>query len=1272
MKSKKILIKGINQDDSYPFLDTGEYLHALNMRFATTENGKVGQHSNIEGNVIKNNAGAFTLPAGQNTTIGAFEDTPNRRVFFFNKNSNGSHGVYCYDADDDTVYTVILSSQVVGGLGFDSLIHSVDMFENLLYWTDGVNPQRRINVEAGIKLNQPSYTTTVAPYILNRNSSGGTGTTHMASSVINLIRNQPWAPATATPSPDGTYGNNFMKEEAFQFAYRFVYRDKEVSTLSPLSKTVNYQSANRVIVAIPYSQKIEQDVIRVELIVKYLTGGSYFVVHTFRSGFAEHNAGTTQLTYNFYNDAAFAAVDDASAVKPFDAIPRTSQTLAIAKNRLFLANNKDGYDAPTSTSLSLGSSTTTLDTVLVGSWFRVNFIAVGISRVRYMLYLRNAAGGFQDGYYDPTTPVNTPLPTTYNHTTNNLDYAGATNIQVQNYLDAEYAGPVTVNSITPMNVNATITGILSNGPEGQAIFKSSSSYRAGVVFFDEAGRNCGVVTRDLARRVTGDRAYSDTGAVYTSSIDWSLSQNIAEIPTWATHYSIVRTKNLRYASFIQLRTGAGGVKYIAKDNTGAYTTPATAPQSNVFGLAIDISQMFKYKMGYTFVPGSQLRLWPSDNTGVRTLTIRDTFSNFIITDFVDLGTTTSLNALYEVIIPFTTSEFDIFYEVGETYPINNPGTSTRAYSVLNGVFRGDVTLKGRVENNNSYFAEVMSPLDDRWSNWNTDTGRPNIVQVSGEINKPVAITWSGQFVQGTELNGLSTFFAFDQKNMPLEMKSIQRAILTSKVQDEGTVMLLIGEQETAAVYVGEAQIFDNNGNSFLASTTGVLGNVNILRGSFGTINPESAFEWKGAVAFFDANKGAWVRYDVNGLFAISDFKMFKYFRKIGQDVLKFKSGQTSHNAINGGVSFRVLGGADPYHEEFVISSPRMYLNPQNDIISDMELNGVVTSFNITAPTLTVTPTSLTGFTYEQGLGPSAFQTFTYTGSNLNRNGSIVVTAPTNYEVSLDGVAYSTSITINYTGVTATGTVRVRLKAGLTQGSFTGTNVTVAGSGVTATVAVSGTVTQSLTPLVIAIPEALSGFNYDTGDGPSVAQSFTITASGLSPATGNITITPPASYEISVTSGTTGFSSSPLTLPYTANGSLANNTVWVRLEAGLSDGNYNLEEIQVSGGGGSDVVYASGSVGENTQEYYRYDDNVGFGTSQLQACQNASQNTNFVWSNFGPNGVGVGAQMYTIPPRPQNNYEGIPLTTYTYIVVNGVTWEIDPDSGVITGLSNVQC
>ena len=86
MVNKKIFLGGANQDDAYVLVDKSEYLNALNMRFATSENGRAGQLSNVEGNVIKNATigGTFTLPGGTNQTIGAYEDTPNRRVFFFN------------------------------------------------------------------------------------------------------------------------------------------------------------------------------------------------------------------------------------------------------------------------------------------------------------------------------------------------------------------------------------------------------------------------------------------------------------------------------------------------------------------------------------------------------------------------------------------------------------------------------------------------------------------------------------------------------------------------------------------------------------------------------------------------------------------------------------------------------------------------------------------------------------------------------------------------------------------------------------------------------------------------------------------------------------------------------------------------------------------------------------------------------------------------------------------------------------------------------------
>jgi hypothetical protein len=50
-----------------------------------------------------------------------------------------------------------------------------------------------------------------------------------------------------------------------------------------------------------------------------------------------------------------------------------------------------------------------------------------------------------------------------------------------------------------------------------------------------------------------------------------------------------------------------------------------------------------------------------------------------------------------------------------------------------------------------------------------------------------------------------------------------------------------------------------------------------------------------------------------------------------------------------------------------------------------------------APTITVSSASLSGFTYQEEVGPSQEQSFTVSGANLTHN--ISITAPTNYEIS---------------------------------------------------------------------------------------------------------------------------------------------------------------------------------------------------------------------------------------------------------------------------------
>ena len=70
-------------------------------------------------------------------------------------------------------------------------------------------------------------------------------------------------------------------------------------------------------------------------------------------------------------------------------------------------------------------------------------------------------------------------------------------------------------------------------------------------------------------------------------------------------------------------------------------------------------------------------------------------------------------------------------------------------------------------------------------------------------------------------------------------------------------------------------------------------------------------------------------------------------------------------------------------------------------------------------------------------------------------------------------------------------------------------------------------------------------------GPSGEQNFKLSAAAL---TNSVSITPPANYEISLTSGS-GFQDSPISLTPTVD-AIMPTTIYVRLKSGLIAGDYN--------------------------------------------------------------------------------------------------------------------
>jgi hypothetical protein len=90
------------------------------------------------------------------------------------------------------------------------------------------------------------------------------------------------------------------------------------------------------------------------------------------------------------------------------------------------------------------------------------------------------------------------------------------------------------------------------------------------------------------------------------------------------------------------------------------------------------------------------------------------------------------------------------------------------------------------------------------------------------------------------------------------------------------------------------------------------------------------------------------------------------------------------------------------------------------------------------------------------------------------------------------------------------------------------------------------------------PKMLDGFTYISGKGPSPEQNFTVGGTNF---THDITLTPPADYEISLGTGSLFQPANVITLS-PSGGLVANTTIYTRLKSGLASSNYN-ENISVS-------------------------------------------------------------------------------------------------------------
>jgi hypothetical protein len=804
----------LDADSEHNQIAPNQYLRAVNFRL--DESGRL---VSIRGNVLL----AHTLPAGNNTCIGAVADEAEKYIVYFLYNDTNDHRILLYYKPTDTFWTVLSGNDLKFSL--NSLI-DVALINGLLYWTDNLNEPRRINLAAAIKFNHSG----ASPIPSDWRWLFG-----MSPDEWLLIRRPPGLPPSIAKKYNAAFKNNFISHNPVKAAFRYTYYDGEKSVLSPYSVSSRLndpsETYNYITITLSRNEVIRESVRFIELVIynenNLDTSGQpkAFVVKTWDkktdpTPITEHNNGTTLLAFDFYNNKTGEALDNDTVVNPFHYVPLRTKTLAILKNRLWLGNNLQGYDTPAGTSLALtlstGTSTSaTLPVYLIHiagnntiSQYYSGYAVFTPGPAGTGWYELGTSGVFNDAVYD--TPGTYPDPLT----SADLHYRGASLGEYALIVLSSY--DIFEETATNTGTTVVVTGLLAS--DSKSVFKSLSSYQAGVVFADQALRKCGVVTASSLQQTIPPRTFDYTSG-NTIGLNWSLSNTgaLTEIPDWAYYYAVVLTRNQKTRYFLQGLDTAP--KYAERDSAGAYVFTATSYNvTTTVGVAINLLSLGKFEAGYTYEDGDMMVLIKSDDTIIE-LPIVAQDGDYVILQKKDLGTLSTYQ--FEIYKPYKPStENEPFCEMGEWFPVNNPTLSSRNYSQLSGSFRPDAYIIQRSYSSTLYYAEAMSPNDKYYQKWYTDHGRINIVTKEGQKRLKTEVIFSDVYVQGTTTNGLSAFHPLNQDILPYELGEIMKLQPASKIQEEGNVLLSIGRNQTISLYIGETQVTNSDTSSYFVNQTG--------------------------------------------------------------------------------------------------------------------------------------------------------------------------------------------------------------------------------------------------------------------------------------------------------------------------------------------------------------------------------------------------------------------------------------------------------------------
>ena len=336
-------------------IPNGEYIDALNVRLGSTEGSEVGSVENSKGNTILTTLMFDTIELSNNARcIGAFEDGANETIYWFVHDpafiaspTTKLDLIVSYNTNTaNTTYNVISANDGTNlktTLNFSPyhLITGVNLIDDLLFFTDNLNPPRYININRSYNepTSSPSYFDGFSP------------------EALLVIKRPPIAaPTIQTLNLQGQQ-DDFLEERFISFAYRYKYTDSQYSATSqfsedaftPSSFNFSYNSylnegmkntKNAAIITFNTGSSL---VTGVELLFKESTTNNIKVIE-FPDKSTLGYSDNTDYTYTFDDRKIFTLLPDSEILRLYDNVPKIAKAQTVMGNRLVYGNYKEGYD----------------------------------------------------------------------------------------------------------------------------------------------------------------------------------------------------------------------------------------------------------------------------------------------------------------------------------------------------------------------------------------------------------------------------------------------------------------------------------------------------------------------------------------------------------------------------------------------------------------------------------------------------------------------------------------------------------------------------------------------------------------------------------------------------------------------------------------------------------------------------------------------------------------------------------------------------------------